>query len=248
MQTWTSYSSATATSGPKRPNPSPRRPTSAIEEQNGTFSQTFDDHESIFGYFTWQDRVGATEDDSGFKQENGTWKETYRLINVANNIINEVPKIPQATAQEKAGALRVNGEAHFLRALYYFWLARTDLGVPIKIFPEVKDQRFRRNTVQEVYDQILADLQVAESSLNQSEPRKTIYRADSTAVNLLLSRVYLSMQRRQSPPGVPHPAGEPEYNRRSLPAQRQSGSPLLHGRLGRDLHHVQQLEELPRVA
>lgn len=178
-----------------------------IEEQNGTFSQTFDDHESIFGYFTWQDRVGATEDDSGFKSENGTWKETYRLINVANNIINEVPKIPQATAQEKAGALRVNGEAHFLRALYYFWLvnlyakpyqpssARTDLGVPIKVFPEVKDQRFRRNTVQEVYDQILADLQVAESSLNQSEPRKTIYRADSTAVNLLLSRVYLYMQR-----------------------------------------------------
>ena len=91
--------------------------------------------------------------------------------------------------------------------MYYFWLvnlyakpyqpssARTDLGVPIKVFPEVKDQRFRRNTVQEVYDQILADLQVAESSLNQSEPRKTIYRADSTAVNLLLSRVYLYMQR-----------------------------------------------------
>ena len=93
-----------------------------IEEQNGTFSQTFDDHESIIGYFTWQDRVGATEDDSGFKQENGTWKETYRLINVANNIINEVPKIPKAAAQEKAGALRVTGEAHFLRALNYFWL------------------------------------------------------------------------------------------------------------------------------
>ena len=101
---------------------------------------------------------------------------------------------------------RVKGEACFLRAYYYFWLvnlygkpydaeAASHPGVPVKTSENVEDTKFTRNSVQEVYEQILSDLDVAGELLGmQIQPKKSIYRADSTAVNLLRSRVCLYMQ------------------------------------------------------
>ena len=159
----------------------------------------------VFGYYTWQQRVGQNDAYSGFLAENATWTETYRLINVANNIIASVKDVPQNSDEEKIGALRVNGEAHFLRATYYFWLANlygksydpltaaTDPAVPIKTEEMVNDIKYSRNTVQEVYEQVLGDLKIAEECLSQTT-HQSIYQADINAVNLLLSRVYLYMQ------------------------------------------------------
>ena len=169
--------------------------------------QVFDKHEREFGYFTWQQRVGQNETYSDFFTENSTWTKVYKCINVANNVLKSADDVPQSTTADKQGVLKVRGEAHFLRGFYYFWLtnlygkpydpatAKTDLGVPLKTSEEVQDVKFGRNTVQECYDQVLADLLQAESELSQvTTPKKSIYRADSTAVNLLLSRVYLYMQ------------------------------------------------------
>lgn len=178
-----------------------------IEEQNGTRNQAdYNNKERIFGYFTWQPRAGQTANNTGYYAENGTWRDTYRLINVANNIIESVDDVPHETEAEQLGTTRVDGEAHFLRAAYYFWLvnlygvpyrpstAMTDLGVPVKTESKVNDIIFQRNTVQEVYEQILADLQQAERDLAQTGAARSIYRADSTTVHLLMSRVYLYMQ------------------------------------------------------
>lgn len=177
-----------------------------IEEQNNGYNMIVDAKERIFGYYTWQQRPGAKQDNSGFLAENGTWTEVYRLINVANNIIESVEKVPQQLDVEKLGVARVRGEAHFLRGYYYFWLvnlyakpyqretASKELGIPIKNNAEVKDVIFKRNTLQEVYDQVLADLDQAERDLGQTGVAKSIYRADLTALNFLKSRVYLFMQ------------------------------------------------------
>lgn len=180
-----------------------------VEEQSNDYGGShvmFDNNEKVFGYYTWQQRVGLTQEYTSYLAENGTWTEVYRLINVANNIISSLDDVPQQTNEEKEGCLRVKGEAHFLRGLYYFWLANlygkpynaataaTDLAVPLKTDETVNDIEYQRNTVQEVYDQILADLTVAHDCLSQTAKKETIYRADSTAVNLLLSRVYLYMQ------------------------------------------------------
>ncbi len=179
-----------------------------IEEQNGgTVSQTvFDLKPKLFGQFTWQQRVGVNENSTAFSAENETWTETYRLINVANSIIAAAPKLPKATPAESLGASRIEGEARFLRAAYYFWLvnlygkpysaatAAADLGVPLKLQEEVLDILYGRNTVQEVYDQIIADLEAAEELLANTGQQKSIYRADQTAVRFLLSRVHLYMQ------------------------------------------------------
>lgn len=180
-----------------------------MEEENqeaGGGHVMFDLKEKVFGYYTWQQRVGLSPEYTSYMAENGTWTEIYRLINVANNIIKSVADVPQSTDAEKEGALRVKGEAHFLRGLYYFWLtnlygkpyqaatAKTDLAVPLKTDETVNDIEYQRNTVQEVYDQVLSDLNTAGECLSKTTPKSTIYRADSTAVNLLLSRVYLYMQ------------------------------------------------------
>ncbi len=181
-----------------------------LEEQNSYYSAwgggtSGSVKENVFGYYTWQQRVGQNDSYTGFLVESTTWTEVYRLINVANNIIASVGDVPQNTNDEKAGALRVKGEAHFLRAAYYFWLANlygkpyipstaaTDPAVPVKVEEKVNDIKYSRNTVKEVYEQVLADLEIAEECLSSTESQ-SIYQADINAVNLLLSRVYLYMQ------------------------------------------------------
>lgn len=181
-----------------------------IEEytQGESWSSSFDQHQYMFGYLTWQPRVGVTEDFTSYRTENGTWTQIYKYINVANNILKSVENVPQGTGTEIAGANYVKGQAHFLRAFYYFWLtnlygqpydpetATADLGVPVKTEPEVIDIKYSRNTVAECYELIESDLLLAEQELGAagSITRKSIYRADSVSVKLLLSRVYLYMQ------------------------------------------------------
>lgn len=176
-----------------------------VEEASGGTTE-YDAKERVFGYYTWQQRVGQNDTYTSFNAENGSWTEKYKYINVANNIIYAVQNVPQKTDDEKLGVLKVDGEARFLRAYYYFWLvnlygkpyvastASTDLGVPIKTSENVEDKMFQRNTVQEVYDLIVSDLLKAEEDLAQVGNQPSIYRADVTAVRFLLSRVYLYMQ------------------------------------------------------
>lgn len=165
-------------------------------------------HSYSFGYLTWQARLGVNESFTTYRTENATWTAIYKYINVANNVLNSAEDLPHTTTDEIEGQSYVKGQAHFLRGFYYFWLtnlygqpyepstAAEKLGVPIKTSSEVIDVKYSRNTVQECYDQILSDLLAAEKELTdtRSITRKSIYRADSVSVQLLLSRVYLYMQ------------------------------------------------------
>jgi len=180
-----------------------------LEENNTAIGSSihFDDRQRMFGYYTWQQRSGQNESYTDYYAENTTWTEMYRRINVANNVINSSDDVPQSTNAEIEGVAKVRGEAHFIRAFYYFWLTNaygkaynaatssTDPGVPLKTNSEVEDVKFQRNSVEECYQQVLSDLLTAETELSKvTTEKKSIYRADVTAVRLLLSRVYLYMQ------------------------------------------------------
>ena len=98
---------------------------------------------------------------------------------------------------------RVEGEALFLRGLMYFDLVRffadqykfgvanTQFGVPSGSYTYqgyLSDSNFvTRNTVDEVYNQVIADLTAAASKL----PEDNDVYASSGAANALLARVYL---------------------------------------------------------
>lgn len=158
-----------------------------------------------FGYYTWQQRVDLGYDRSVQGTENDDWNLLYEHINVANMVIDDIDNWTGTSETEALDIARVRGEAYFLRAMYYFWLvnlygkpyvvatASTDLGVPLKTSPYIEDKTYTRNTVQEVYNQILSDLAEAEKGLVNA-PAKSVFRTNITATYLLLSRVHLYMR------------------------------------------------------
>lgn len=163
-----------------------------------------------YGYFAWQQDVGTNYDASISNDDAATWDELYAHINVVNIILDEIQHLPHTTEKDHATWLRVQGECHFLRAQFYFTLvnlygkpytpqsARQSLGVPIKLVPGIEHE-FTRATVAEVYEQINADLALAEDFLTQS-PQSTdhlLHRASLEAVDLLWSRVLLYQQQWQ---------------------------------------------------
>ena len=126
------------------------------------------------------------------------WVNGYNTVNVTNNVLSALAVVNE----ENRGA--VEGEAKFLRAYAYFELVRTfalpyesggnnaQLGVPIVLEPtrEISDkQNVPRKSVEEVYQQIIADLTSAEGLL----PDENEWRASKGAAAGLLARVYLQM-------------------------------------------------------
>lgn len=124
------------------------------------------------------------------------WAEAYQVINTVNNVLSAIDKVVEEDRD------RVEGEALFLRGLMYFDLVRffgqqykfgeanTQLGVPIVLTPTngVNESSFvGRNTVEEVYTQVITDLTAAAAKL----PEDNDVYASSGAANALLARVYL---------------------------------------------------------
>lgn len=134
----------------------------------------------------------------------GFWQNSYFAINEANLIIDGLPGVQGATAAQKA---RWEGEAKFLRALYYFDLVKVYSYIPTAIFQQgVTDQggiplvtegvitsgaafnrKPSRATIAEVYDQIYKDLEDAKTLLTS----RGVQYASSGAASALLSRVAL---------------------------------------------------------
>ncbi len=125
------------------------------------------------------------------------WLNAYEMNNQANIVIANLDKF-----EDDAERNRVEGEAKFLRALAYFDLVRlfalpfesgtanNQLGVPIVLEAVLDPEDVTepaRNSVAEVYAQILNDLQSAATLLPESNGEF----ADRYAALALLARVYL---------------------------------------------------------
>ena len=132
------------------------------------------------------------------------YNNAYAKIARINTIIFEAERL--RTKGEPGEVLnRITGEAHFLRALYYFSLvnlygkpyrpstAQTDFGIPLKISPEITSQFVARSSVKDVYDQIVYDLEKADSYLSPNLAFSEL-RVSNAAAAALLSRVHLFME------------------------------------------------------
>ncbi|KAA3439166.1 RagB/SusD family nutrient uptake outer membrane protein [Rufibacter hautae] len=131
-----------------------------------------------------------------------TWLDSYRVINIANSVLANIDKV------DAAKKTRVEGEAKFLRGTMYFELVKlygkayvdgnpaTNPGVPIVLTPTglITETSFvSRNSVAEVYAQILKDLTEAETLL----PSTNGFFATKWAAAGMLSRVYLQQEKYQ---------------------------------------------------
>ena len=115
----------------------------------------------------------------------------YRAINSANSIIAAVPGItdPLLTQTERD---RILGEAYFIRALGYFDLGRGWGGVQLQLTPTTTIDGLRgvkRSTLEQTYDQVQADLVLAEQLL--PEDASTRNRAQKSAARALRARLHL---------------------------------------------------------
>ncbi|MDQ4141375.1 MAG: RagB/SusD family nutrient uptake outer membrane protein, partial [Bacteroidota bacterium] len=127
-----------------------------------------------------------------------TWNQAYSTINLVNNVLEALPVV---TDPDKKNQLE--GEALLIRGMLYFELVRlyglpyeagsanTQLGVPLvltaaKSLEQASTQQ-ARNTVAEVYQQVITDLTRAESLL----PEDNGVRGDMYTAAGFLARVYL---------------------------------------------------------
>ncbi|WP_018611341.1 RagB/SusD family nutrient uptake outer membrane protein [Segetibacter koreensis] len=125
-----------------------------------------------------------------------SWLAGYTAINDANNVLSAV-SIVDTTARD-----RVQGEAKFLRSASFFELVKmyakdwndgnpaNNPGVPLVLTPTreiTSESQVKRNTVAEVYQQVITDLTDAEAKL----PAANGFFATKGAAAAMLARVYL---------------------------------------------------------
>lgn len=113
-----------------------------------------------------------------------TWLVHYTGINRANILIDHTEQGDFSDAIKKS----IIGQAKFLRALFYFDLVRYYGDVPL-VLHDGEGEGAPRTSSDEVYQQIVADLQAAENIPAGISPLTSI--ASSEAATALLSKVYL---------------------------------------------------------
>jgi hypothetical protein len=129
------------------------------------------------------------------------WTDAYAAINTTNEVLNSLSIVSSVDRD------RVEGEAKFIRGALYFELVKVfgrswndgdptkNPGVPIILKPTQSSSDAMthpaRNTVSDVYAQVIQDLKDAESLLPTPE-NVAYYYATTGAATAMLSRVYLA--------------------------------------------------------
>lgn len=149
--------------------------------------------------YTWEKDIYE-----GNSHSNGDWYYPYNVIYHTNIVLGGLKGF-KIGAGDKVAYDNLKGQALFMRAYQYYLLqeiygkpynpesSSTDMGVPLKLSPDV-GERVQRASVQETFDQILADLKGALRLVSDEYPVTSKYRISKAAVLAMLSRVYLTMQ------------------------------------------------------
>ena len=118
------------------------------------------------------------------------WTDSYVPIANANVILSRLESAESVSDEDKA---RIRGEALFFRAFYYRFLANLFGGVPL-VLDEASNARrdFVRATREEVYQQIVKDLEESVSLLDDIE-NVPDGRINKQASQHLLSEAYISL-------------------------------------------------------
>jgi hypothetical protein len=142
----------------------------------------------------WTMHTGATRDDLAY-----VWFFNYNIIGSVNNIINAAVDL-----QPSDELNNVLGQAYTYRAWAHFNLVRffgkaymignpsSDPGVPIMLATEPPYDGLERNTVQEVYNQIIADLDEAITHFEGASSRKDISHLNIDVAKGIAASVYLT--------------------------------------------------------
>ncbi|PGH40495.1 MAG: RagB/SusD family nutrient uptake outer membrane protein [Candidatus Nephrothrix sp. EaCA] len=121
-----------------------------------------------------------------------TWRDTYKAIFRANQVIANVPSIEFA---DKARKQSILAEAKFLRALYYFYAAELWENIPLVLAPSLPNDLPKQNKKEEIFAQAEADLKSAFEDLPLSWDANHTGRASKGAAKALLGKLYMQQHR-----------------------------------------------------
>lgn len=145
--------------------------------------------------YTWNSEIW----DGGFA---GDWNELYKIIYTCNVVMEGLETIPVNNAI-RSDWETLKGWALFVRGATFYALEETfgqpyrpasassDLGIVLKLSTSIND-KVKRSSVEEVFNQIVADISNAALLLPDVSAAKN--RPTKTAANGMLARVYLTMQ------------------------------------------------------
>lgn len=131
------------------------------------------------------------------------WKMFYNGIARCNVLLAKIAEVTDASLTEERRK-QIVGEISFLRAFHYYQLVKLYGGVPLELESNTADPektRKPRASEKEVYDQIVADLEVAAENLpdhfsgapgsaTENTPAVNKVRATKGAANALLAKVW----------------------------------------------------------
>jgi hypothetical protein len=150
--------------------------------------------------YTWQPDMFETEPIQGWLNNGSSYATFYMRIGGANTVLD---MIDNATGSQERKD-RTKAEAYAIRAMHYFYLVnlfgkpynvdKKSLGVPLKLSIGIDINPMVRNTVEEVYQQILSDLNAAIALFEKYEVTRGDNRINLPATYILLSRVHLYME------------------------------------------------------
>lgn len=134
--------------------------------------------------YTWTTTLQPTDD---------AWQASYEGIFRANLVLQRVPGIEGMDEELRS---RIIGEAHFLRALYYWHLMTLFGEVPLVLEANPNDPteaELPKSTAPELISQMVTDLETAIDQLPRREAYDSgdIGRATEGAAKALLGKVYL---------------------------------------------------------
>lgn len=119
------------------------------------------------------------------------WNNNFNGIMRANTVLD---KLNASVVPDETQRNRFEGEARFLRALYYLDLVRWFGKLPLyqKVVSPAEALNIPRSPVEDVYALIMSDLTTAIEKLPASYGAANKGRATSSAAKALLARVYLT--------------------------------------------------------
>ncbi|GEP97062.1 RagB/SusD family nutrient uptake outer membrane protein [Chitinophaga cymbidii] len=121
-----------------------------------------------------------------------TWRDVYKAIFRANQVLAYVPDIPFADEQKKS---RLLAQAHFLRGLYYYYAAILWENVPLVLEPSEPADLPQQNTLEEVWAQVEKDLTAAAAVLPPQWDDPNVGRATKGAAQAMLAKTYMQQHK-----------------------------------------------------
>jgi tetratricopeptide (TPR) repeat protein len=122
------------------------------------------------------------------------WSDLYFGVSRANQVLENVPAIDM-DATLKTSLL---GEAHFMRALFYFHLASLWGNVPLQLKTSTPQDVLTTSPREQVWAQVQADLAAAITQLPASYTGNDVGRATKGAANALLAKAYMQQRNFQA--------------------------------------------------